>query len=289
MEKAIKRLGVVANCAKGEAPTALARVQQAAIRFGLDLLACDETAQWLKARMTSPAAFRKQADAVVALGGDGTLLHAARLMGNADIPILGVNLGALGFLTSVAEADLERALEYLANGDYTLSARTTLVCEARRGRKRVGAFKALNDVVLGWGRSSRIITLDVDLGEERVASYRCDGLIVATPTGSTGHSLSAGGPIVHPEAKALLVSVICPHTLSARPLVLPDDARLRIVVRAAAKPLLLSVDGQEELAVRQGDELLIQRGPKPVRLIHVPGYSYFSVLRQKLHWRGSSV
>lgn len=286
----MKTLGVIANCGKAEARGVLMRLVKCSRALGIQLVSCGDTARHVPGcRRVTPAQMGKRIDALLALGGDGTLLHAAHLLGNADIPILGVNIGALGFLTSVTSNELEGALEAVARGKFSISSRATLACVARRGRRQLGAFRALNDVVVGWGRSSRIITVDAHVDGDHIASYRCDGLVISTPTGSTGHSLSAGGPIVHPEAAALLLNVICPHTLSARPLVLPDRARLALTITVAARPLLLSVDGQEELTLRQGDRLDIQRSPTSVRFIHLPGYSYFSVLRQKLQWRGSSV
>jgi NAD+ kinase len=286
----MKRVGVIANCSKPDSQSLLDRLARKAADLGMRLYAAGETARHLPAaRRVAAATLRRRIDALIALGGDGTMLHAAHILKHTDVPILGVNIGALGFLTSITAGELESALERLAEGAFTLSIRTAISCDVSRGRARLGSFTALNDVVLGWGRSSRIITIDADLDADRIASYRCDGIVISTPTGSTGHSLSAGGPIIHPEAAVLLLNVICPHTLSARPLVLPDRARLTLTVRVAARPLLLSVDGQEELAVRQGDRLDIRRDPHGVRFIHLPDYSYFGVLRQKLQWRGSSV
>lgn len=286
----MKRIGVIANCGKPEARAVLERLANKARALKMRLVSFGETARRLPGCATvDPASLSRRIDALIALGGDGTMLHAAHVIGKADIPILGVNLGALGFLTSITTGELESALDRLAEGAFTLSTRATLTCNVIRGAKRLGSFTALNDVVLGWGRSSRIITIDAQLDGDHIASYRCDGIVISTPTGSTGHSLSAGGPIVHPDAGVLLLNVICPHTLSARPLVLPDRAHLALTVRAAARPLLLSVDGQEELTVRQGDRLDVHRSPRGVRFIHLPDYSYFGVLRQKLQWRGSSV
>jgi len=255
----------------------------------MKLVTSGETAKILpKARVVPATRLARSVDAIVALGGDGTLLHATRLIGATDTPIVGVNLGNLGFLTSVTLENLEQALEVIARGNYHLSVRTVAVCNHFRGRRKLGSYRGLNDVVIGWGQSSRIITLDVAINGEDLTSYRCDGLIVSTPTGSTAHSLSAGGPILHPEAKDLLLNVICPHTLSTRPLVVPDESVIAITAGVTADNLLLSVDGQEVSPVRQGDRLEISRSPHGVRFIHLPGYSYFQVLRTKLQWRGSS-
>jgi NAD+ kinase len=212
-----------------------------------------------------------------------------RALNGADKPVLGVNLGSLGFLTSVTEEELDRALDVLQKGSFTTSVRSIADCRLIRGSKELGRYRALNDAVIGWGTSSRVNTLALDVDEEQVASYACDGLIVSTPTGSTGHSLSAGGPILTPDSPCFVVSPICPHTLSNRPLVVSDQRTITVHVAKALGRLVLSVDGQEELAIEQGDRLEVRRSPQSVRFVHLPGYSYFSVLRQKLLWRGSSV
>lgn len=285
----MKSLGVIANCNKAEAAHVLRRLSNKAKSLGMKLVTAGDTARILpQARVVPATRLARSVDAIVALGGDGTLLHATRLIGATDTPIVGVNLGNLGFLTSVTLENLEQALEVIARGNYHLSVRTVAACNHFRGRKKLGSYRGLNDVVIGWGQSSRIITLDVAINGEELTSYRCDGLIVSTPTGSTAHSLSAGGPILHPEAKDLLLNVICPHTLSTRPLVVPDESVIAITAGVTADNLLLSVDGQEVCPVRQGDRLEISRSPHSVRFIHLPGYSYFQVLRTKLQWRGSS-
>ncbi len=286
----MKKIGVLANCGKPEAAAVLRRLERKAAELRLGLVTCGETGRLLRgARRTSVAAMARGIDVLVALGGDGTMLRAVRLLAGRDVPVLGVNLGSLGFLTSVAQEDLERALTVLARGKFSISRRAMAECRLFRGRRQVGSYRALNDVVVGWGASSRICTLGLVIDGEQVASYMCDGLVVSTPTGSTGHSLSAGGPILHPAGDSFVISVICPHTLSNRPLVVPDRSRIVVRVTRAMKKLLLSVDGQEETAIRAGDRLEVRRSPRDVRLVHLPGYSYFSLLRQKLGWRGSSV
>ncbi|MBU1908441.1 MAG: NAD(+)/NADH kinase, partial [Verrucomicrobia bacterium] len=172
---------------------------------------------------------------------------------------------------------------------YTTSVRAVAECRLIRRKKVLGRYRALNDIVIGWGASSRLMTLNLLIDGEQVASYHCDGLIVATPTGSTAHALSAGGPILHPDCPCFVVCAICPHTLSNRPLVLSDQKQVTVEVTRTASHLLLSVDGQEEPSVELGDRVEIRRSPHSVRLVLLPEYSYFSVLRQKLNWRGSSV
>lgn len=286
----MKRIGVIANCSKPQAAEVLGRLARHARLRGLALLATGPTARRLRgAQRVSPQQLATRAEAVLVLGGDGTLLTAVRVLGARAIPLLGVNLGNLGFLTSVPQEQLERAVDALADGNFTVTRRSLLAGRLLRGRRRMAGVLALNDIVLGWGRSSRINTLAVSVNREPVTSYRCDGLIVSTPTGSTGHSLSAGGPIVMPGAAAILLNVICPHTLSARPLVIPEASRLTIDIQESAAGLLLSVDGQEETTVQQGDRMEIGKARAEVRLIHLPGHSHFALLRQKLNWRGSSV
>jgi len=285
----MKTLGVFANCSKPRAAEVLARLSDKARNLGLRLFADKTSAALLKA--AEPVEVPEMLDrveAVLALGGDGTMLRAARELGGHDKPIIGVNIGGLGFLTSVAEADLERALECLAADNFSTSHRSMAECVVRRGDKTL-SYRALNDVVLGSGGSARIVTLHVSIEGEDVTSFVCDGLIVSTPTGSTGHSLSAGGPIIIPESQVLVLGLICAHTLSTRPLVVPDRSVISVTVVNSGGGLMLSVDGQVDNALEVGDRVDIRRSEESVRFIHLPGYSYFSVLRHKLHWRGSNV
>jgi NAD+ kinase len=285
----MKTIGVLANCRKPGAPAMLKRLAVRAAALGMKLVACDETARAVPGvKRVSAKSFARQIDVLLAMGGDGTMLKAVRLLGGSDKPVLGVNLGSLGFLTSVTEERLEKALDVLRKGSYTVSKRTMLECRLFHGTRPVGSYRALNDVVIGWGVSSRVITLEVSVDREPVASYVCDGLIVSTPTGSTGHSLSASGPIVHPASPCLVISLICPHTLSSRPLVIPDSSRISIELTRGTDHSRMSVDGQVSQGLKPGDRIEFRRSARTVRFIHLPGYSYCSVLRQKLHWRGSA-
>ncbi len=286
----MRRIGVLVNRRKVHAAPVLRRLAVKAEALRMELVVCNEAAALLPgARRVAEKAFPSRIDMLLALGGDGTMLHAVRILAGRDVPVLGVNLGSLGFLTSVTEENLERALEALHKDQFTTSVRSVLECRLLRARRCVARYRALNDVVLGWGESSRVNALDVALDGESVASYTCDGLIVSTPTGSTGHSLSSGGPILHPGSPSLVISPICPHTLSNRPLVVSDRSTIVVSVTRTSKKLLLSVDGQEEKRVQQGDQLHLRKSGQGARFIHLPGYSYFSVLRQKLLWRGSSL
>lgn len=285
----MKTIGVIANCVKEKAPEVLGRLRTKAESLGIRLLPEPETAALLGLTATGTARdILRSAEIVIVLGGDGTMLRAVRALDGRDVPVIGVNLGALGFMTSVTEDKLEHALDCLVAGNYSTTLRTIIECDVIQRGQTVAKYRALNDVVL-TSVGSRVTTLRMTVGGESVGDFVCDGLIISTPTGSTGHSLSAGGPILMPSSRALVASLICPHTLSTRPLVIHDDAVVAVEVVERSLGIKLGVDGQVGQALEIGDRVEIRRSGQGVRLIHLPGYSYFSVLRQKLHWRGSNV
>ena len=285
----MKTLGVIANGGKPSAPEVLRRLQAKAAGLGLDLLPDPATALLMgKPGAATIQEVLDRVDAIMVLGGDGTMLRTFREMAGRDLPVIGVNLGSLGFLTSVAEHDLERALECITSGEFTTSLRAVGECVLERSGQMLGDYRFLNEVVVA-SQSSRVVTLSLAVNGESVSHSVCDGLIVSTPTGSTGHSLSAGGPVVLPTARVFIVSLICPHTLSTRPLVLTDDAVIRVTVSNSSGPMSLTADGQVGQPLEEGDGITLRRSSRSIRFIHLPGYSYFTVLRQKLHWRGSNV
>jgi NAD+ kinase len=286
----MKRLGVIANCTKPRSAAVLCRLAERAAALGLDLVAVGPEAALLGCRAAASfEAMFDGAEAVMALGGDGTMLRAVRQLDGRDIPVVGVNIGGLGFLTSVAEDEMDTALRCLARDEVVLQATAVAECVVRRADGRTSTHRALNDVVVSRGPSGRVITLRVTVDGQHVTSYVCDGLIVATPAGSTGHSLSAGGPILMPETPAFVISLICPHTLSSRPLVVPDRSEIGIAAAERTERMQLSVDGQVDEALAGGDAVTVRRSARGVRFIRLPGYSHFGVLRQKLRWSGSSV
>ncbi len=226
-------------------------------------------------------------DLLVSLGGDGTLLRGARLVAVHHTPVLGINMGHLGFLTSIRAEEVEQALDDLARGDYWLDVRFTLQARVIGRDGSAGTeYMALNDAVLHKGGFARVIQLGVYVGEEReeVGEYAADGIIVATPTGSTAYSLSAGGAIVAPSMECLLATPISPHTLAVRPLVLPADTRVEVEIRDPNAEVVLTIDGQAGEALVNGDRLVVQRGRATVPLVRFAGQSFFSTLRRKLHW-----
>jgi len=229
------------------------------------------------------AALVRETDLIVVLGGDGTLLSVARRTG-PGVPILGVNMGELGFLTEVAESEAIPMLRRVLGGDFTIDRRMTLAATLERGGRPRQRFRALNDAVVSNGALARIVRCAVSVDGLPFASYRADGLIVATPTGSTAYSLSVGGPIVEPTVEVLLVSPISPHTLSHRPVVLRPQAVVRIEIEAGQQDAILTVDGQEGTPLAGGDVVVVRRGREPVSLVGSPDRTHYDVLRSKLGW-----
>jgi NAD+ kinase len=226
-------------------------------------------------------------DLLITLGGDGTLLRGARLVARENKPILGVNLGYLGFLTSIAPQELETSLQRLLGGDFWLDKRFTLEAQVVGQNGDAGpTYMALNDAVLHKGGVARVIRLAMFIGKNReeVGSYSADGIIIATPTGSTAYSLSANGAIVVPTVECIVATPICPHSLVIRPLVLPAFEEIVLEVRPPASELMLTVDGQDGEPVKPGDHVVVRRGAADVQLVRFPGSSFFATLRKKLHW-----
>ena len=221
---------------------------------------------------------------VIVLGGDGTLLAAARALGGRNVPLFPVNLGGLGFLTAITIEELYPELERALRGGHRIGRRRMLHCELVRGEQTVSAYEALNDVVLTKASIARMIDLDAYVDAHFVCAYKADGLIVATPTGSTAYSLSAGGPIIFPRVAALCLTPICPHMLTNRPVIVPDSSVIRIVNRAADDDTYLTIDGQVGEPLRHMDQVICRSSSYCLQLIRPPRSLFFDVLRQKLKW-----
>jgi NAD+ kinase len=221
---------------------------------------------------------------LLVLGGDGTLLAGAHLAGPRGIPILPINLGSLGFLTSFTLDELYPALEDTLAGRSAFSQRVMLSAELERGGRVIESQRVLNDAVINKGALARMIELELSIDADPVCRYRADGLIVATPTGSTAYSLSAGGPIVHPSVESILITPICPHTLSDRPLVICDSCSIEIALLGGAESVFLTLDGQRGIPLQATDRVRISRSKEILRLIHPSKKSYFEILRNKLKW-----
>jgi NAD+ kinase len=223
-------------------------------------------------------------DLIVVLGGDGTLLSVARTAQAEGIPLLGVNLGSLGFLTETALDRLDPVLDAVLAGACTLEERSMLEATVRHGGAERGPFVVLNDAVITKASLARMIEIEAAVDGAHLTTYRADGLIVATPTGSTAYSLSAGGPIVYPDMEAIVITPICPHTLTNRSLVVPGRVTVEIAVRPGEPDIHLTLDGQVGVALDPADRVAIRTAPARTRIVHVPGHEWFGVLRQKLKW-----
>lgn len=220
----------------------------------------------------------------ITLGGDGTLISAAREVAPAGVPVCGVNMGQLGFLTEVELPDLSQAADHLIAGDYVIEERLMLDAVVQRGEQQIYISSAINDVVVTKGGFSRLLRLKVFVDGELTARYPADGLIVATSTGSTGYSLSAGGPVVNPNLKVILLTPICPHTLHARSLVVSEKEEIKISMQATHDDIVLTTDGQKASSLRPDDIVIVRRSPYRARFVRLSGRSYAQTLRTKL-WR----
>lgn len=229
----------------------------------------------------------KQADIVLTLGGDGTLLKTARRLPRNIVYVLGVNFGTLGFLTETEPARVTETLGEIFEGKYQLDRRSLLRVTVYRGKKKLETYLALNDAVINQGVFARLIELDLELDGRKVVRFKADGMIVATPTGSTAHSLSAGGPIVHPTVQSLTVTPICPSSLSMRPIVIPDEKQLTVSIKTQRRQeehfIGLTIDGQDTLALKYGDRVKLRRSSRSLYLIRTKN-RYYRVLRGKLGW-----
>lgn len=287
----IRRVGLTGNPDKPELGESVRRALRLIERSGRRAF-CDAATARAAGLQDAPRpdlpALGREADLLLVFGGDGTMLNTARAVAGAPVPILGINLGGLGFLTAVPASELEAELLHVWRGEFSLEQRPLIeargVCNGQPVR-----VCALNDFVVSRGETARLIELEVSVDGETLTRYRCDGLVVSSPTGSTAYSLAAGGPVVSPSAEVFTLTPICPHTLTNRPVIVSLASTL--AVRACnRKPLtILCADGQIMHNLAAGDVVEICRSRKAVTLMRLPGASFFETLRRKLHWRGASV
>ena len=224
------------------------------------------------------------ADLILVLGGDGTMIAAARLMGDAEVPVLGVNYGGLGYLAEFRIEEVYEALESILAGNYRLDKRVMLAVELMRGAQPVTRNRVLNDVVINKSALARIIEIEAYLNQQFVNSFRADGLIVSTPTGSTAYNLSAGGPVIFPSMNAVVITPICPFTLSNRPIVVPDDAVIELRLKTDQEDVALTLDGQVGFPLKVDDRVVIHKSQTTFNLVQPTNRNYFDVLRDKLRW-----
>jgi len=282
----MKRVGVVAKTDREEARTVVPRLLEWCAARGIQPVLEKETAALCPEAAVATA--RKpelpgQVDLLLVLGGDGTLLSMARLVGDLGVPILGVNLGGLGFLTALTVDELFPALEAYLTGGLVVEDRMMLAAAVSRQAERLSEYVALNDVVITKSAMSRIIRLEVAVDSDFATGYRADGLIISTPTGSTAYGLSAGGPIVFPTMDAVVLTPICSHTLTNRPIVLPASQHIDVTL-LSDQDVMLTLDGQVGFALKQWDTVEVRRAAARIRLLRFPQKHFFSVLRTKLKW-----
>jgi NAD+ kinase len=278
----VKTVAVVVKRGSAEA-VALARDVRA--RFPeLELLAEPDLAAATGWPATPPDEMGRRAELLLVLGGDGTLIHGARLVRGRAVPILGVNLGSLGFLTEVPRAELIPRLAEALAGKARLHTRMKLACRLHRAGRVILEDEVLNDVVINRGALARIADHEVSLDGQFMTTFKSDGVIIATPTGSTAYALAAGGPILHPGLECAVVAPICPHALTQRPFVVPGDQVVNVVLRSEAADVYLTLDGQIGHALEHGDRLEVWRSTSRTVLVGNPNIDYFGILRQKLHW-----
>ncbi|HEY2930363.1 MAG TPA: NAD(+)/NADH kinase [Acidobacteriota bacterium] len=283
-KKKIRTIGIVAKL-KPEIGDIVAAVVQWCREKGIKFFVDSESAAFLPFEV--PALPRDRlpfrTEVIVVLGGDGTILAAARSLKNSGTPMLAVNVGSLGFLTEVKLQELYPTLERVIENKFFVDVRYMIDALVKRKRKVVAKYTALNDAVINKGALARIIQFEAFSNQDQIGTFLADGLIIATPTGSTAYSLSAGGPVVFPNMECLVLTPICPHTLTNRPLVIPLDTTVRVVL-TQGEEVMLTVDGQVGTRLQLHDEVVVSRSRSTVKLIHPANKNYFDVLREKLKW-----
>jgi len=279
------KVAIVANPFKPDAPTAVKAVRKSLLSRGIEVFLEKETAGLIAEEGVE--SYREMADLVISLGGDGTLLETLRRMGPSSIPIAGVNIGTLGFLTACTDEEIDILSDHLASGELNIVERSMLKVEMVEEGGEAHEFIALNEVVLMRGETGRLVSLEARVDGELLNEYRADGLIVATPTGSTAYSMAAGGPLLGPYAGGFVITPICPHSMSNRALVVREQAKIELSPSGnGEEPILFSVDGRDILRLEKETTVRGSRHEESLRLIRLPGHSFYETLRKKLHWLG---
>ena len=280
----MKRVGVYAKLSNPAAIKLAGEVHAWLQERGVEVLLAKTVAERLSLHGYPDGSIPPLANLIVVLGGDGTLISVARKVGDLPVPILGVNLGSLGFLTEITLAELYPTLDKVLQGQFTVSRRMMLSAVVRRDQTEIARFRVLNDIVINKGALARIIDMEASVDGVHLTTYKADGLIIATPTGSTAYNLAAGGPIVDPGLQCLLMSPICPHTLTNRPIIVGDEAIVRIEVKFQDEEVAITADGQVGMPLQGGDLVEIRKARTGTLLVKSPSKDYFEVLRTKLLW-----
>lgn len=282
-----QRLGIITKPNEPRAAEMAARIAEWAAQHEINLFVNDRVSDLPPGTFSATAReIADNCDLLVVLGGDGTMIATARLVRGSGTPVLGINMGTLGYLTEFVAEDAISVLEDVIRGNYELDSRMMLDWRILRDGDQIGQSTALNDIVVNKSALARIIDIDCWIGAQYVTTYRADGLIVATSTGSTAYNLSAGGPIIYPSAAALSICPICPHTLTNRPLVLPSSADIKLEVHTRDQEVMLTADGQTGMPLMPGDTIYIKKSDKTFNTICAEDRDYFEILRSKLKWSG---
>lgn len=287
----IRRVGVVIKPELAEAVPTLRRLAEWLDAHGVRLLGGPEIEPAREAcgaghaiDIVSHEELARSVELIVALGGDGTMIATARLLADADVPVLGINYGTLGYLAEFRIEEMFTGLEAVFRGEYGIDARVMLAVEVFRGETQLMHNRVLNDVVVNKSALARIIHIEAYLNQQLISAFRADGLIISTPTGSTAYNLSAGGPVIYPSMNAVVITPICPFTLSDRPLVVPDDALIEVLLKTPNEEVFLTLDGQVGLPLQVGDRIQIRKSHTMFKIVQPPNRNYFEVLREKLRW-----
>jgi len=285
-----KNIGVISNPTKKDAHKGVERVISILIKNGVIVWTEEETAVLLsenlrkKVKVIDRTCLPDKVEVMIVLGGDGTFLNVARLIDKKPVPLLGVNFGTLGFLTELSMDEIEESLEKLLSGKFIVENRPVIRVKLTRKNGHIAIYRCVNEVVIKRDTLARIIEVELKANGKFVSVFRGDGVIIATPTGSTAYSLSAGGPIIMPTLSAMLITPICPHTLTMRPLVIDGNIVLTAQLKTTSETVMVIFDGQEGIELRKGDRLDIAKSPYDLLILRDPDKSYYQTLREKLHW-----
>lgn len=288
LNKKFQTIGIIGKRTISEQVPLLKKIVKTIGKYSKHVLLDDHTAPLVTGdKGLSKSEIFAKSDLVVVLGGDGTILKSASGVGKQITPVLGVNLGNLGFLSEIMPGELEDALKQIQKNDYLLDKRTMLRVTIYRQGRKTETFLSMNDAVINQGLFARLIEMKIEIDQRKVAVFKADGMIIATPTGSTAHSLSAGGPIVHPSLNALVLTPICPSTLAIRPIVIPNDRQVKITIvtqRRGDYNIGLTMDGQVTVPLEYGDEIRMRKSSRQYYMIRLQSKNYYKLLREKLGW-----
>jgi len=280
----MKKIGIICKPGRKEPQEILQELLPLLRQKGCEIFVDAETAAALNMNGFSRDEIVSLVDLVFVLGGDGTMLNVSRLVAEKGIPILGINLGSLGFITEVNRDEIFSTVDKMLNGGCEIEERLMLSAAIRRDGKKIADYTVLNDVVINKGALARIIDLETNIDGNYVTTFKADGLIISTPTGSTAYSLSAGGPILYPTLESIVLTPICSHTLTNRPIVLPDHSKIEIIIKSLSEDVFLTLDGQVGFSLRMNDVITINKAHYKTKLLLPFERNYFKVLRTKLKW-----